>query len=83
MHQEVEHCKHFHGLRVSCNGLQLPWLPVPSLAAQLFSETFLDFCKTVPGAVMSEEEPGQQHRLLQNHLQATWRKGRQISGETH
>ena len=68
MHQEVEHCKCFHSLRVSCDGPLLPWLHVPSLAAQLFSEMFLDFYKTVPGALMSEEPPGQQHRLLQNHL---------------
>jgi len=67
MHQDVEHCKRFHGLKVSCNGPQLPWLSVLSLAAQLFSEMFLDFYKTVPGAVMSEV-PGQQYRLLQNHL---------------
>lgn len=58
MHQEVEHYKRFHGLRVSFDSPQLPWLHVPSLAAQLFSEMFLDFYKTVPGALMSEEPLG-------------------------
>lgn len=48
-------------------GPQLPWLHAPRLAAQLFSEVSLDYYKTYLEAVMSEEPPGQQHRLLQNH----------------
>lgn len=51
MQQDVEHSKRFHGLRVSCNGPQLPWLPVPTLAAQHFSEMFLDFYETIRRAV--------------------------------
>lgn len=40
MQQEIEHCKCFHGVRVSWDGPQLPWLYLCSLAAQLFYEMF-------------------------------------------
>lgn len=43
-----------------------PWALCSQPRVQLFPEVFLDSCKTSPEAVMSEEEPVQQHRLLQS-----------------